>query len=81
MKVTYDKIADAMYVYFRKSKVAKTIEISDRLIVDTDNLGRVIGLEILDASKQLSANNSKGLEKKLSHGIPVKIFHTLAKTV
>lgn len=81
MKVTYDKIADAMYVYFRKSKVAKTIELSDRLIVDTDKLGRVIGLEILDASKQLSANSSKGLEKKLSHGIPVEIFRTLAKAV
>jgi uncharacterized protein YuzE len=81
MKITYDKIADAMYLYFHKSKVTKTIELSDRLIVDVDKLGRIIGLEVLDASKQFSANNSKGLEKKLAHGIPVKIFRNLAKTI
>ncbi|MBI2086797.1 MAG: DUF2283 domain-containing protein [Candidatus Zambryskibacteria bacterium] len=76
MKITYDKIADAMYVYFRKSKVAKTIELSDNLIVDVDKLGRVIGLEVLDASRQLSANNSKALEKSLKHGVPVKMIAT-----
>ena len=27
MKITYDKVADAMYIYLNKAKVAKTIKL------------------------------------------------------
>jgi len=52
MKVTYDKIADAMYIYFRKGKVAKTIKVKKNLLVDVDKKG-VLGIEILEVSRQI----------------------------
>lgn len=54
MKINYDKIADALYISLSKSKVAKTVKLKDRLIVDVDKNGNVVGVEILDASSQIS---------------------------
>jgi len=53
MKITYDKIADAMYIYFRKGKVAKTIKVKPNLLIDVDKKGGVLGIEILDVSHQI----------------------------
>ena len=36
MKITYDKIADAAYMVLRKGKVAKTVEMSESVIIDLD---------------------------------------------
>lgn len=45
MKITYDKKADAMYLYFQQGKkVAKTVELADLLIADLDKQGKVIGV-------------------------------------
>ncbi len=68
MKITYDKIADAMYIYLNKAKVFKTVQITDRLLIDVDNDGNVIGIEILDASdqiKQIKQNKKKETELKI----------------
>lgn len=53
MKIQYDKKADAMYIYLRKGKVAKTIKINNRVFVDVDKRGNVIGIEMLDVSHQI----------------------------
>ena len=53
MKITYDKSADAMYIYFKKGKVAKTHQINERVFIDLDKKGGVIGVEILGVSKQI----------------------------
>ncbi|MBI4692066.1 MAG: DUF2283 domain-containing protein [Candidatus Terrybacteria bacterium] len=53
MKIQYDKLADAMYVYLKKGKIFKTIKMKDRLIVDVDRAGKIIGLEILGISSQI----------------------------
>jgi len=69
MKITYDKIADAMYIYLNKSKVFKTVKMADRLLVDVDKEGKVLGIEILNASdqiKQMKRNkNNKNKERPL----------------
>ncbi len=62
MKIEYDKIADAMYIYLKKAKVFKTIKMQDRLIVDLDKKGNVIGIEVLEASSQMPKKSIKGLE-------------------
>lgn len=55
MNITYDKKADAMYIYFQKGKkVSRTVELADLLIADLDRKGKVIGVEVLCASHQLS---------------------------
>ncbi len=53
MKIQYDKKADAMYIYLRKGKVAKTIKINNRVLVDVDKKGNVIGIEMLEVSHQI----------------------------
>ena len=57
MIIQYDKLADALYIYFKKSKVDETIEVKDRLLVDVDKDGSIVGIEILDASKQMPKRN------------------------
>ncbi|OHA19819.1 MAG: hypothetical protein A3C08_01785 [Candidatus Taylorbacteria bacterium RIFCSPHIGHO2_02_FULL_47_18] len=66
MKITYDKKADAMYMYFQKGKkVARTVELADLLIADLDKLGKVIGIEILCASRQFAHRVKNKKEKAL----------------
>ncbi len=51
MKVTYDKKADAMYIYLVPGKKStRTEEVGEGLLVDYSGK-KVIGIEILDASK------------------------------
>lgn len=67
MKIQYDKIADAVYIYMKKGKISKTIKMKDRLIVDTDKDGKILGMEILGASSQIP----KKQLKEIKIGLPV----------
>lgn len=52
MKIQYDKEVDAKYItLFSGEKVEKTAKQEDWLLVDSDKTGRIVGIEILDASK------------------------------
>ena len=50
MQLTYDESTDTLYVYFTQEPVARTSELSERVIVDYDASGGVRGVEILDAT-------------------------------
>jgi uncharacterized protein YuzE len=58
MKFTYDKEADAAYIYLEESiskgQSKKTIELNENIILDLDDNGKLLGIEILDASKILN---------------------------
>jgi uncharacterized protein YuzE len=63
MKIEYDKDADAAYIYFKEieeGEVVQTISLNDSVNIDMDEEGRTLGIEILDASKNMpvSAINS-----------------------
>ncbi|MDO8537928.1 MAG: DUF2283 domain-containing protein [archaeon] len=65
MKLTYDKEADAAYIYFQKGKYEVSSDIIDKgIIVDFDKKGRMLGIEILDASKKFSIETLKKLTFK-----------------
>ncbi|MDR3564641.1 MAG: DUF2283 domain-containing protein [Negativicutes bacterium] len=51
VQITYDKIADALYISLVKAEPAKQQHVNDDFILDIDSTGRVIGIEILDAKK------------------------------
>jgi len=53
-KVEYDQNADAMYIWLRKAKYEISEEIAENVIIDLSKDGRIIGIEILDVSKNLS---------------------------
>lgn len=77
MHITYDKKADAMYLYFQKGKkIARTVELADLLIADLDRRGKVIGVEVLCASRQLArATRSKKVKTRdfFTMDIPVPL--------
>ena len=58
MKFEYDKEVDAAYVYIehpiKEGGVKKTIELNENIILDFDNKGKLLGIEILNASKVMS---------------------------
>lgn len=70
MKIEYDKIADALYIYLNKGKVAKTVKMQDRLNVDVSKNGKILGLEVLGASKQISKTQ---ITRPIKISVPVLV--------
>lgn len=58
MRIEIDKEVDAAYIYLdetSKEKASfKTIEVNNNIILDFDKEGKLIGIEILNASKNFS---------------------------
>ncbi len=54
MKMTHDKTADALYFSLQKGSVFRTIKLDNRLLIDTNKKGQILGIEILQASQQLA---------------------------
>ena len=62
MKITFDKEADAVYIYLKEilsGEVAKTISLNDSVNIDVDKNGKTLGIEILDATKNLPTSTLK----------------------
>ncbi len=53
MKITYDKKVDAMYIKLKKGSYDHTKKVTDDILVDVSKKGEVLGLEILDATKNI----------------------------
>lgn len=70
MKITYDKGADAMYIYLNSGKVSKTVQMKDSVIVDLNKKGKLIGIEILDVSSQIP---EKQIKSSIKTGIPILV--------
>jgi uncharacterized protein YuzE len=54
MKIEHDREVDALYVRLQEKYVARTIEIEEGLNLDLDEDGKLIGLEVLDATEKYS---------------------------
>ncbi|NBC03544.1 MAG: DUF2283 domain-containing protein [Bacteroidetes bacterium] len=52
MTIKYDKEADAMYLKFSDAEVAESDEDKPGIIIDYDKEGKIVGIELLDASQQ-----------------------------
>ena len=55
MKIHYDPKVDAVYIELAKGEYDVSREISHSVVVDEDKNGKVLGIEILDATKNISA--------------------------
>ena len=58
MKVIYDKETDTLSIILRPGKVAVSDEPRSGLILDYDKAGRLVSMELLDASEQVTAPQS-----------------------
>jgi len=54
-KINYDPKADVLYIVARKGKEEEFVEIAPGLNAELDENGRVIGIEILNASNVLKS--------------------------
>jgi len=51
MKIVYDKLAEAAYVYVSDKEIARTTEITEDIIIDIDEDGGIVGIELLNVSE------------------------------
>ncbi|MEP9376801.1 DUF2283 domain-containing protein [Aquabacter sp. CN5-332] len=52
--MTYDPEADAVYIYVGKGEIAQSAETASDVVLDYDSQGRIIGIEVLNASSRLA---------------------------
>jgi uncharacterized protein YuzE len=55
MKTTYDREIDALYVRFADTPVIESEEVAAGVVLDFDADGRIVAIELLDASKHVAA--------------------------
>ncbi|MES2059918.1 MAG: DUF2283 domain-containing protein [Patescibacteria group bacterium] len=67
MKITYDKKIDAMYLQFQEGIFSRNKEVEEGIIVDLGKGNKILGIEILNASKKIKP---KGLSH-LNFEIPI----------
>ena len=64
MRFHYDKKSDALYIRFNDQRYVESEEISEGLILDYDKSGKIIGFEVLDASKRFPREFQNQFSKK-----------------
>ncbi len=60
MKISYDAKADAISIKFQEGKYDVSEEVADGIVADVTKDGKIISIEIMDASKRMpkeSASN------------------------
>ncbi len=64
-KFSYDPEFDILYIRKEKAKIAFSIELASKVVVDVDHSHRVVGIEVFNASKLLnvSKNDLEKIEK------------------
>jgi uncharacterized protein YuzE len=59
MKIRYDPAVDALYIRLREGDIQESDEVSDGVIMDYDDKGHLMAIEILDASQVLGRREMK----------------------
>lgn len=54
MKVIFDSETDTLSLIFREDKIAESDEVREGIIIDYSKDGKIVSMEILDASDQIS---------------------------
>jgi uncharacterized protein YuzE len=67
MRVRVDRKADAVYLNLTDREIAESEEVADGIVVDYDAEGRIVGLEILDASRR---TGDPGVLRQFSFELP-----------
>lgn len=57
MLIKYDKEVDIVYIQFSEGRVAESDEDKPGIILDYDDMGNIVGIEVLEASKKMIQPN------------------------
>lgn len=52
MRIEYDPEVDALYVRLADSKIIESEEVQPGVVLDFDEAGKVVGIEVLSVSKR-----------------------------
>lgn len=64
MRFNYHKSKDALYIRFDEAAYAESDEVEEGVVFDYDKNGRIVAIEILDASKKLTPSFRASLLRK-----------------
>jgi len=70
MEIVYDQETDSMDIEFQKGKYDVSKEIAEGIVIDYTKDGRVISIEILNASKRMPKDSINGILFKLGQSKP-----------
>lgn len=65
MKVRYDSVVDAMYIKLGNQKPDGVVEIAEGVNLDTTSEDKIVGIEILNASKKMNIKTILSYEIEL----------------
>ena len=57
MKISYDKAVDAVYLKLLDSKPDGVIEVAEGINIDVTGDGKIVGIELLDATQKISIDS------------------------
>jgi uncharacterized protein YuzE len=66
MRVRTDEAADALYIRLEESAIVDSEEVSPGVILDFDEAGRVIGIELLNVRRRLPGADLKRVEVEVA---------------
>lgn len=69
MKITYDKKTDAMYLHFQTGVFSRNKELEKGIILDLGKRNKILGIEILGASKRIKPSNINYLNFQIPVGV------------
>jgi uncharacterized protein YuzE len=56
MKISYDPKYDLLYMKFSEERIVDTVEVDGGVLIDYGDDGKMIGIEIINASSLTKAN-------------------------
>lgn len=68
MRVQYDAEVDALYIKLGNQRPDGVVEISEGVNLDTTSGNKIVGIEILHASKRMSIKTILSYELELDNG-------------
>ncbi len=72
MRVHYDNEVDALYIKLGNQKPDGVIEITEGVNLDTTSENKIVGIEILNASKKMNIKTILSYELELDKNVMLK---------
>ena len=66
MRVRTDEAADALYIRLEESAIVESEEVSPGVILDFDEAGQVVGIEILNVRQRLPGADLRRVEVEVA---------------
>lgn len=62
MNVKYDKKVDALYFTLSEGKYSNSVKVAEGVMVDKDDKGNILGIEVMDATVNIPAFNPQNIK-------------------